>query len=321
MQLVIRSSGLAIRWAVWLSAFQLIAAGTALAATRLEIQDEPLSELQSDATIEAGDAAFSRGDFGAAREAYGTAAMASVPAIRAGALNRLGILYERALGVAQDHRLAFDHFRRAADLGNRYAQANIGDFYAYGLGVVQNNQLALKWYRSAALQDVPPACNALGWAYLQGLGVPRSPSDALLWYERGADLGSPNAAYQIGWIYGNVEPINYIDAMRWYRIAAAHKHREAQNNIGAFYEAGLGVEQDDVQAAYWYQLASDAGLARAQYQLAQLYLNGRGVERNAERAGELMASAARGGDSQAQVWQALHRVTIKADPATSDTSQ
>jgi TPR repeat protein len=136
--------------------------------------------------------------------------------------------------------------------------------------------------------------------------VPRSPSDALLWYERGADRGSPNAAYEIGWIYANIEPINYIDAIRWYRIAAAYQHREAQNNIGVLYEAGLGIEQDYVQAAYWYQLASNAGLARAQYQLAQLYLNGRGVERNSDRAAELMAAAAHGGDSQAQAWLALH---------------
>lgn len=277
-----------------------------MAATRIEIQDEPLSEPQSDAGIESGDAAFNRGDYGAARHAYEIAAGTSAPFIRAGALNRLGILYERGFGVAQDHRLAYDHFRRAADLGNSYAQANIGDFYAYGLGVRQNSEQALRWYRSAALQNVPMACNALGWAYLQGLGVTRSPSDALLWYERGADLGSPNAAYEIGWIYGNLEPINYIDAMRWYRIAASHQHREAQSSIGALYEGGLGVEQDYVLAAYWYKLASEAQLPRAQYQLARLFLSGHGVEQDAERAASLMASAARGGDPQAQAWIALH---------------
>lgn len=307
MQLVIRSAPIAACWAgLWLSALQFTAVRSTFAATRLEIQAEPLSERQADPNIEAGDAAFSRGDYHAAREAYDKAASASIPLIGAGALNRLGILYERALGVAQDDRLAFDHFRRAADLGNRFAQANIGDFYDYGLGMRPNTELALKWYRSAALQNVPLGCNALGWAYLQGLGVPRSPSDALLWYERGADRGSPNAAYEIGWIYANIEPINYIDAIRWYRIAAAYQHREAQNNIGVLYEAGLGIEQDYVQAAYWYQLASNAGLARAQYQLAQLYLNGRGVERNSDRAAELMAAAAHGGDSQAQAWLALH---------------
>lgn len=293
-------------WLAWSSALDLLATQWAFAATRLEIQDEPLSEPQSDPAIQAGDTAFHAGDYRAAREAYGRAASATAPAVRAGALNRLGILYERALGVAQDHRVAFDHFRRAADLGNSYAQANIGDCYAYGLGVRQDNAQALKWYRSAAIQNVPPAFNALGWAYLQGLGVPHSPSDALLWYERSADLGSPNAAYEIGWIYGNVEPVNNIDAMRWYRIAAAHQHREAQNNIGALYEGGLGVERDYAQAAYWYQLASDAGLVRARYQLANLYLNGRGVEQDTARGLELMRSAAGGGDTQAQIWLAAH---------------
>lgn len=289
----------------WIAALCLFGTGV-YAASRLEIQDEPLSEAQSDAGIEAGDAAFSRGDYRSALESYQRAALASAPLVRAGALNRIGILYERALGVSHDDGVAFEYFRRAADFGSGYAQANVGDCYGYGLGVDKDPERALLWYRSAAQLNVPLAYNALGWVYLQGLGVPRSPHDALLWYERGADAGSPNAAYEIGWIYSNIEPVNFIDAMRWYRIAAAHRHREAQNNIGALYEGGLGVQQDYLQAAHWYQLASDAGLARAQYQLALLYMSGQGVKRDAARAGELMKSAANGGDTQAQNWVNLH---------------
>lgn len=309
MPLVVRATPHGTLLAVWLASLAtlgLSGPAAAAAASRLEIQEEPLSEPQSDSRIASGDLAFGHGDYRAALEDYERAATDSAPAIRGGALNRMGILYERALGVAQDYTLAFDYFRRAADLGNSYAQANVGDCYGYGLGVAKDPALALQWYRSAAQLNVPLAFNALGWIYLEGLGVPKSPHDALLWYERGADSGSPNAAYEIGWIYSNVEPVNFIDAMRWYRIAATHHHREAENNIGALYEGGLGVQQDSTQAARWYQLASDGGLARAQYQLALLYLSGQGVKRDAMRAGELMRAAAGGGDAQAQMWVKLH---------------
>jgi uncharacterized protein len=302
VQLVVRAAIRATLKALCIGACGLVIAQPAPAASRLVIQDEPLSESQSDATIEAGDKAFSGGDYRAARLDYEKAATLSSPSIRAGALNRLGILYERALGVRQDQRLAYVYFRRAADLSNSYAQSNVGDCFAYGVGVPQNLDEALKWYRSAALQNVPMAFNALGWAYLKGLGVTQSPSDALLWYERGADQGSPNAAYEIGWIYSNIEPVNNIDAMRWYKIAAAHQHREAQNNIGALYEGGLGVERDYALAAHWYRLASDAGLPRAQYQLAQLYLSGLGVDKDAARAADLLRAAAQSGDALAQAW-------------------
>lgn len=284
----------------------VITSPLAYGATRIVLQEELLSETQSNALIGTGDVAFSKQDYGAAMRSYLAASGDKDPAVRAGALNRIGTLYERALGVPQDYGRARDYFLKAAELGNGYAQANVGDLYFFGLSVPRNIDEALKWYRKGADQDAPLGLNQTGWFYLQGIGLQKDPAEAMKWYRRSADLGSPNAAYMLGWIYGHVEPMDYVKAMTWYRKAASHNQVEAQNNIGTLFEKGLGVPQDYVQAANWYQLASDAGYARSQFHLGELYFTGRGVKQDATTARALMLSAAQGGDGDAQEWLHLH---------------
>ena len=278
----------------------------AYGATRLELQETFITEEQSDPTISAGDAAFSKQDYVDAMRSYVTASSDKDPAVRAGALNRIGILYERELGVSQDYSRAREFFVKAAELGNGYAQANIGDFYFFGLGLPRDTEKALIWYRKGADQNVLLGLNQTGWIYLQGLGVAKDPSEAMKWYRRSADLGSANGVYELGWIYGHVEPMNYVEAMTWYRKAASQHHVEAQNNIGTLYEKGLGVPQDYSQAAYWYGLASNAGYARSQFHLGGLYFSGHGVRQDATAARELMKKAAAGGDADAIEWLLTH---------------
>ena len=67
------------------------------------------------------------------------------------------------------------------------------------------------------------------------------------------------------------------DALKWYRLAAAHGDRNAQNNIGAMYQNAMGVAKDLAEAAKWYRLAADQGLAIAQYNLALMLGWGKGV--------------------------------------------
>jgi TPR repeat protein len=275
-------------------------------ATRVVFQDELLSETQSNVLIGTGDVAFSKQDYGTAMQSYVAASGDKDPVVRAGALNRIGVLYERALGVPQDYGRAREYFLKAADLGNGHAQANVGDLYFFGLNVPRNIAEALKWYRKGADQDAPLGLNQTGWSYLQGIGARKDPSEAMKWYRRSADLGSPNAAYELGWIYGHVEPMDYTQAMTWYRKAASHNHVEAQNNIGTLFEKGLGVPQDYAQAAHWYQLASSVGYARSQFHLGELYFTGRGVKQDATTARALMVSAAHSGDLDAQEWLHLH---------------
>ena len=54
-------------------------------------------------------------------------------------------------------------------------------------------------------------------------------------------------------------------------------HLEAQLNLGFMYNQGLGVPQDNIEAAKWYRQAAEQGLAEAQAELGTLYFHGLGV--------------------------------------------
>ena len=73
-------------------------------------------------------------------------------------------------------------------------------------------------------------------------------------------------------------------AVAEWRPLAKNGHIEAQFNLGAIYEAGLGVPKDAAEAAGWYALAAGQGHAAAQYNLGVMYADGRGVSRDDARA-------------------------------------
>jgi TPR repeat protein len=70
----------------------------------------------------------------------------------------------------------------------------------------------------------------------------------------------------------------------------------AQNSVGALYDHGLGVDEDDATAAYWYQLAADQNLPLAMRNLANMYSGGHGVPFDEALAESWYEKAARMGD-------------------------
>ena len=55
-------------------------------------------------------------------------------------------------------KVAFEFFRKAAELDNQAAQYNLAYIYAKGLGVEADGKLARDWYRRACRSpcDFPP---------------------------------------------------------------------------------------------------------------------------------------------------------------------
>ena len=70
---------------------------------------------------------------------------------------------------------------------------------------------------------------------------------------------------------------DYVEAAKWYRLAAEQGNKVAQNNLGVLYAEGNGVPQDYTEAAKWYRLAAEQGYSRAQYKLGASYDAGYGV--------------------------------------------
>ena len=70
---------------------------------------------------------------------------------------------------------------------------------------------------------------------------------------------------------------DYATAFKEWKPLAEQGNAVAQTNLGWMYQNGLGVPQDNKEAARLYRLAAEQGNADAQYNLGAMYGNGTGV--------------------------------------------
>ncbi|MEZ5829936.1 MAG: hypothetical protein R3D05_02005 [Dongiaceae bacterium] len=97
----------------------------------------------------------------------------------------------------------------------------------------------------------------------------------------------------------------------------------AENSVGALYDHGLGVEEDDAAAAHWYQLAAEQNLPLAMRNLANMYAGGHGVPYDKALAESWYEKAARLGDAVALKRMAALEPTsefaaaVAAEPVTA----
>ena len=72
-----------------------------------------------------------------------------------------------------------------------------------------------------------------------------------------AKQGDAAAQSSIGFMYQNGlgVPQDQNQAATWFHEAAEHGYAPAMVNLGAMYEVGAGVPQDNVEAHKWYSLA------------------------------------------------------------------
>ncbi len=97
-----------------------------------------------------------------------------------------------------------------------------------------------------------------------------------------AEQGDPRAQAGLGMLYhfGLGVAQDDQEAARWHRRAAEQGFALGQYALGELYEAGLGVKQDYQEAVLWYRLAAEQGNDLAQSKLGLMYELGRGVSRD-----------------------------------------
>ncbi len=111
---------------------------------------------------------------------------------------------------------------------------------------------------------------------------------------------SAEIAERMAEAYAASEQQDFAKALEiWSELGHAGVPR-AQNNIGACFAEGLGVERDPALAVKWLTLSAEQGDPVGQRNLAALYFRGEGVEQNYVRAAELYRNSAEQGDAPAQ---------------------
>jgi TPR repeat protein len=91
-----------------------------------------------------------------------------------------------ALFNRRDYSAAASSLFRAAERGDRRAQAQLCFMYTYGRGVPQSDAEASSWCRRAAFQGDAEAQYMLGLLYNKGHGVPEDFVEAYKWLDLAA---------------------------------------------------------------------------------------------------------------------------------------
>jgi len=116
-----------------------------------------------------------------------------------------------------------------------------------------------------------------------------------------AEAGNAGGQFGMGLLYGNGfgVPLDDALALKWYGLAAAQNHPDAQANLGVMYANGWGVPQSDDEAFKWYSLAADQGVIAAQMGVAKMYAGGFGPEQDILQAHKWFSIASELGEYNA----------------------
>jgi TPR repeat protein len=169
----------------------------------------------------------------------------------------LGAMYDYGLGVRKNGRLAFKHYRIAAEGRQPNSEYHLGIFYKEGVGVNPNQRLAAFWLERAARHGDAVALHTLGKCYRSGEGVLRNAARGFHYHLRAASRGVMEAQFSVGVCLSRGDGVtaDLRKAFKWYLAAARRGHPDAAYNLGLFYQTGRGVRMSKSRSEFWYKRA------------------------------------------------------------------
>ncbi len=195
------------------------------------------------------------------------------------ALCALGSLYRHELGARSDPVLAFQLFRRAAELGHAGGQMYLGNAYLVGEGTARNLAEARHWLEKAAAAGFVPAMTRLAWSFRRPHTDRPDPARARHWYERAQQAGATDALVALGFMFRNGElgEVPASVSVEYFKRAAARGSAPAMASLAHAYLTGTGVTPDFAQARSWYLRAARLGAPGSFAGLGHIHEAGLGV--------------------------------------------
>jgi TPR repeat protein len=220
----------------------------------------------------------------------------------AAAIARTGLLYELGLGVEKSYDKAAEYYRRAIREGDGLGYAHMGYLYETGKGVPRDREQAAEHYRLGMEKGNYLAVTRLGFLYQLGRGVTKDEYKAVELYRQAVDHGQPLAMTRLGHMYnlglGGL-PKDHAKAMALIRESVRYNLPGAFAFMGYMYENGWEVKQDYDEARKWYEKAADQDAPFAELRLGIMYRDGLGVNRDRQKAMYWLERAASKGEDKA----------------------
>mgnify|MGYP001560807994 CR=1 FL=1 len=234
-------------------------------------------------------------------EYYEAAALQNYPA----ALTQLG---EHFAFREVNYSKAGDYFDKGAALGDPQAMHRLSYIYMGGTLRTQDKERAHNLLKTSAEKKYLPSYYDLAMSYFLGNGVTQSAEQGIKWMKKSAiEANNALAQFNLGAMYDKGEdvPENNAEAVKWYRKAADQGNAVAQSNLGDMYVKGEGVPENHAEAVKWFRKAADQGNARSQAQLGIHLMKGDGILKDPDKGIQLLTEAAKNGGIDAQYFLGL----------------
>lgn len=176
-----------------------------------------------------------------------------------------------------DYGRAVETYKNVIELEpNITAQYNLGSLYAQGKGVPQSFLEGAYWFHQAGVagdEQAGKLCTKcmMDYAHVNfGVKTPKDLFDDMIHFvtyiyprENAVQLAAENL-YALGANHLNKKEFSH--AAKFLRSAAEFaNHGGAQNYLAVLYNAGAGVEKDDMASLYWFDRAADNDFEAAKH--------------------------------------------------------
>ena len=168
----------------------------------------------------------------------------------------------------KDFKRAFKILSPIAENGNASAQFYMGSLYFNGLGVIANEQKAAK-LRSSAIKI----------------------------FKEQAENKNKEAISKLGRILADgsqVDDTNFLEELKWLKLASSNGCREASFMLGNIYNTGHKINDTNEsdffpiinkkEAFKWFKISAEQGMAFGMINVASFLRLGTGVEQNLKEA-------------------------------------
>jgi TPR repeat protein len=222
----------------------------------------------------------------------------------AAARETLGRWFYDGKFIPRDESAGFQLLSLAAEQGNPFAQAWMGDVLNQGLGVIVDRPAARTWYERAAAQRHIGALTVLTGMILEGEPSEDDRAKLFSFWLNLAEAGDVTAQVQIAdfCLSGLGAARSLPDALKWFGAAAAQGSTDAQVQLATLLlQAEDATDKDAVEAVELFQRAAARGNVDAEYNLGVCYRRGIGVAADRDKARQLYREAAIKGHNSAQL--------------------
>lgn len=220
------------------------------------------------------------------------------------ALYMMGIFCYRGIGMISKTGDAFDFFRRAGELGYLKAYLALGQMYEKGIGGVCDYHEAANYYRILVNANYDEAYSLLANVYLRNnTNIQINYDEAEKWLYIGAKKNIPECAYRLGILHMEEKVRNSsVDyGLKLIREAAERNYAEALYYLGCLFTEGNLFPRDYSRAIGYLQRAVGQNHLKSTTMLGKMFRYGLGCEVNNFSAGDLLSTAAKCGDHEAQL--------------------